>query len=381
MKLFEYEAKKILVKNGIPIPEGKLVTSLKQVQTSISTLIPPYVVKAQVLASGRAKAGGIIFADSVLDVETAAKKLLNKQIKNLPVTSLLIEEKILIKRELYLGITVDRFNQSYVIIASSSGGTGIEEISYKRPDKIFKHLINPQLGVLPSHARDIATKLGYKGNQINILGKILESLYHILVDNDAELIELNPLAETQNNQFVALDTHIIIDDNALFRHPKLKKRHSYKGLSHQEISALKHGLAYVKLDGNIGVIGNGAGLVMTTLDLIHHYSGKPANFLDIGGGAVSEKIETAFQIVYSDPNVEVLLINIFGGITRCDEVAKGIVEIKRKIDIKKPIIIRLVGTNEKEGRQILNKMGIPVLTNMEEATKKIVDLSKQVEKV
>ena len=379
MKLFEYEAKNILANYGIPTPKGELATSLNQAREIAEKLNPPLAVKAQVPVAGRGKAGGILFADSIEEVEKAAEKLLNMEIKGIPVKSVWIEEKIEIKKELYFGITTDRFNQSYVAIASSVGGMDIEEIAEKHPEKIIKFLINPKSGFRSFHARQIARKMGYSGSQLNEIGKIFERLYRASMDYDAELIEMNPLVETTDGKFVAADARIIIDDNALFRHPQYKKRlfESESELSPQEIEALKNNLAYVKLEGNIGVIGNGAGLVMATLDTIQFYGGKPANFLDVGGGAPAEKIATALKIVLSDPNVEALFINILGGITRCDEVAKGILEAKRKIGVTKPMVIRLVGTNEEEGKRILTEAGIHVLESMEEAAEKVVEISKK----
>ena len=378
MKLFEYEAKNILTKYGIPTPNGGLATNPSQAHEVVSKLKPPFVVKAQVLVAGRGKAGGILFSDSIGEVEKDAEKLLRMQIKGIPVKSVWIEEKIQIKKELYFGITIDRFNQSYVAIASSVGGMEIEEIATKAPEKIIHFPINPQQGFRSFHARQMARKMGYAGNQLSELGRIFERLYCVGMDYDAELIEMNPLAETVNGKFVAADARIILDDNALFRHQEYKKRllEGESELTPQEIEAMKNDLAYVKLDGDIGVIGNGAGLVMATLDTIQYYSGQPANFLDVGGGAPAEKIAIALKIVLSDPKVKALFINILGGITRCDEVARGILEAKAKIGVTKPMVIRLVGTNEAEGKRILTEEGIHVLESMEEAAQRVVEISK-----
>ena len=378
MKLFEYEAKNILTKYGIPTPRGGLATNPSQAHEVVSKLKPPFVVKAQVLVAGRGKAGGILFSDSIGEVEKDAEKLLRMQIKGIPVKSVWIEEKIQIKKELYFGITIDRFNQSYVAIASSVGGMEIEEIATKAPEKIIHFPINPQQGFHSFHARQMARKMGYAGNQLSELGRIFERLYCVGMDYDAELIEMNPLAETVDEKFVAADARIILDDNALFRHQEYKKRllEGESELTPQEIEAMKNDLAYVKLDGNIGVIGNGAGLVMATLDTIQYYSGQPANFLDVGGGAPAEKIAIALKIVLSDPKVKALFINILGGITRCDEVARGILEAKAKIGVTKPMVIRLVGTNEAEGKRILTEEGIHVLESMEEAAQRVVEISK-----
>jgi len=382
MKLFEFEAKNILAKCGIPTPRGGLTTDASQAQEVVSKLKPPFVVKAQVLVAGRGKAGGILFADSIGEVEKDAERLLRMQIKGIPIKSVYIEEKIQIKKELYFGITIDRFNQSYVAIASSVGGMEIEEIATKAPEKIIQFPINPQHGFHSFHARQIARRMGYAGNQLSELERIFERLYCVGMDYDAELIEMNPLAETVEGKFVAADARIIIDDNALFRHQEYKKRllEGESELSPQEIEATKNDLAYVKLDGDIGVIGNGAGLVMATLDTIQYYGGKPANFLDVGGGAPAEKIAAALKIVLSDPKVKALFINILGGITRCDEVAKGILEAEAKIGVTKPMVIRLVGTNEAEGKRILTEAGIHVLESMEEAAQRVVEISRHGDK-
>jgi succinyl-CoA synthetase beta subunit len=378
MKLFEYEAKNILAKHGIPTPQGGLATDKTQAREILSKLKPPFAVKAQVLVAGRGKAGGILFAESIAEAEKSAEKLLSMQIKGIPVKSVWIEEKIQVKKELYFGITTDRFNQSYVAIASAVGGMEIEEVAAQAPEKIIKLLINPRQGFSSFHARQVARKLGYVNGQLSELGKIFERLYQVGMDYDAELIEMNPLVETVDGKFVAADARIIIDDNALFRHSEYKKRllSEESELSPQEIEALKNDLAYVKLDGNIGIIGNGAGLVMATLDTIQYYGGKPANFLDVGGGAPSDKIATALKIVLSDPNVNALFINILGGITRCDEVAQGILEAKAKVGATKPMVIRLVGTNEEKGKRILTEAGIHVLESMEEAAQRVVEITK-----
>jgi len=379
LKLFEYESKNILAQYGISTPPGGLATNASQASEVTAKLKLPVAVKSQVLVAGRGKAGGILFADSIEEAGKAAEKLLSMQIKGIPVKSVWIEEKIHVKRELYFGITTDRFNQTYVAIASAVGGTEIEEVAAKTPEKVIKTPINPQLGLRPFQTRQVARRIGYAGSQISELGRIFERLYAAGMDYDAELIEMNPLVETADGKFVAADARIILDDNALFRHQEYKKRllEGESEISPQELEAMKNGLAYVKLDGNIGVIGNGAGLVMATLDTIQYYGGKPANFLDVGGGAPSEKTALALKIVLSDPKVKALFINILGGITRCDEVAKGILEAKEKVGVTKPMVIRLVGTNEEEGKRILTESGIHVLESMEEAAQRVVEISRQ----
>jgi succinyl-CoA synthetase beta subunit len=380
MKLYEYEAKNILAKFGIPIPQGGLATSLSQAREVAAKINPPFVVKAQVLVAGRGKAGGILFADSVEEVERAAEKLLGMQIKGMPVKSVWVEEKVQAKKELYFGITIDRFNRSYVAVASSTGGMDIEEIAKQFPEKVIKFQIDPVKGFYPFNARQIVRKMGYGGGALSELGRIFERLYRIGLEYDAELIEMNPLIETADGKFIAADARIIIDDNALFRQQEFRKRllEEEGELTWQEIEAVKNDLAYVKLEGEIGVIGNGAGLVMATLDTIQFYGGKPANFLDIGGGAPPERIAAALRIVLSDPNVRVVFINILGGITRCDHVARGILEAKKMVGAMKPMVIRLVGTNEEEGKRILTEAGIEVLESMEEAAQRAVEISKTV---
>lgn len=379
MKLFEHEAKTILAKYGIPTPKGDLATNVSHALQVAARLKHPLVVKAQVLVAGRGKAGGILFTNSVDETEKAAEKLLGMQIKGIPVKSVWIEEKINVKKELYFGITTDRFSQRYVAIASGVGGMEIEEVASRTPEKVTKTPIDPQLGLAQFQAREIARKIGYSGKQFLELGSIMEKLYRAGMDYDAELIEMNPLVETVDGKFMAADARIIVDDNALFRHDEYKKRllEGESDLSPQELEAMKEDLAYVKLDGDIGVIGNGAGLVMATLDAVQYYGGKPANFLDVGGGAPSEKTALALKLVLSDPGVKTLFINILGGITRCDEVAKGIIEARREVGLTKPMVIRLVGTNEEEGKRILTDAGIPVLESMEEAAKQAVEISKR----
>ncbi|MCS7124130.1 MAG: ADP-forming succinate--CoA ligase subunit beta [Candidatus Bathyarchaeota archaeon] len=377
MKLLEYEAKGVLAKYGIPTPKGGLAKNKAEACEIAQTLRPPLVVKAQVPVAGRGKAGGILFADSVREAEKAAEKLFSMQIRGIPVRSVWIEEKVNAQKELYFGMTVDRLNKTYVIIGSTEGGMEIEEVAEKTPEKVLRFSIDPLHGFRSYHARQIAKRMGYTGSKLSMLANIFHNLYRAGVDYDAELIEMNPLAETFEGNFVAVDARIIVDDNALFRHPEYKDRPLEGEFSPQEVEAAKNDLAYVKLDGEIGVIGNGAGLVMATLDAIYLYGGKPANFLDVGGGAPSEKIAAALRIVLSDPNVKALFINILGGITRCDEVAKGILQAKDKLGIEKPMVIRLVGTNEEEGKRILAEAGVQVLDSMEDAARQVVEIVKR----
>lgn len=376
MKLFEYEAKEILSTYEIPIPNGGLADSPAQAREIAVRVKAPVAVKAQALVAGRGKAGGILFANSPDEAELASRKLLGAEIKGYRIQSVLVEQKLDITRELYLGITVDRSSRSYVAIASSQGGIEIEEIASTSPERIIKVSIDPLHGFRRYHARQIVRKLGYRGNQMLELATIFLKLYRIAMDYDAELCEMNPFIETTRGEFVAGDARLIIDDNALYRHPEFQRRLIERGkseLTPQELEARQKGLIYVKLQGNIGVVGNGAGLVMATLDAIQLYGGHPANFLDVGGGASPDKMAAALDLVFSDPQVDVVFINVLGGITRCDEIAKGILDAKSRMDFVKPVIIRLVGTKEEEGRQMLEQTGIQVLDSMEEAVERAVE--------
>ncbi|UCE28477.1 MAG: ADP-forming succinate--CoA ligase subunit beta [Candidatus Bathyarchaeota archaeon] len=377
MRLHEYEAKEILSRYEIRIPEGGLATSLSRVREIATELHPPLMVKAQVLVSGRGKAGGILFANSPSEAETVAKRLLGAEIKASKVRFLLVEEKLSVKRELYFGVTVDRSNQCYVAMASSTGGMEIEEVAVAMPEKIIRFLIHPLDGFHSHDAVEIARKLGYSNGPRLKLAAILGKLYQVAMDYDGELVEMNPLVETVSGDFVAADARLIVDNNALYRHPELEKRlrEQRTEASVLEMKARQKGLAYVKLEGNVGVIGNGAGLVMATLDTIQLHGGKPANFLDVGGGASMAKVAAALDIVFSDPEVSTIFVNILGGITRCDEVAKGILMKRKRSGFVKPIVIRLVGTNEEEGRRVLREAGVPVMDSMEDAAEKAVELA------
>jgi succinyl-CoA synthetase beta subunit len=378
LKLYEYEAKNILKQYVIPTPRGELATTSSQARQAAAKLKPPFAVKAQVLVAGRGKAGGILFASSPEEAKKAAESLLKTQIKGIPVRKVLIEEKIITKKELYFSITIDRANRRYVAIASTTGGVDVEETAANTPHGIMKTPVVPHEGFSAFNAEHIAEKIGYSSNQRAQLANILKKVYQACMDYDAELVEINPLAETTDG-FTALDARLIIDDNALFRHPEYEKLLFEEEREHtsEEIEAMRNGLAYVKLDGDIGVVGNGAGLVMATLDVIQYYGGKPANFLDLGGGAPVERIAAALKIVLSDPNVKALFINILGGMTRCDDVARAITQAKRQAPTSKPIVIRLVGTNEEEGKRILTKAGMHVVDSMEEAAQQAVETARE----
>lgn len=336
------------------------------------------VVKAQVLVAGRGKAGGIKLADTPDDAEKAAAAILGSRIKGEKVTKLLVEKKVDIARELYVGLTVDRPAGCYTLLASQAGGVDIEDVAEKAPEKIIKRPIEPGRALEGFQARELAQSLGYSGTQVVELGAFISELCSMAIEYDSELAESNPLVETKEGEFVAADLRMIIDDNSLFRHKSLleETRDVDQELPPLEVKAREKGLAYVELDGDVGVVGNGAGLVMATLDMIQDYGGRPANFCDVGGGASAQRIADALQVVLGNPNVKALFLNVMGGITRCDVVAKGLLEVREKMGLTKPTVIRLVGTNEEEGRKILRDAGIPSLETMEDAAKRAVELAK-----
>lgn len=379
MRLFEYEAKEILRQNGIKVPEGYLATSSRQAREGAERIGKPVVLKAQVLVSGRGKAGGIVFASSVEEAEKSAKRLLHAKIRSTAVRMVLVEEKIPTKKELYFGVAVDRLNRSYALIASSIGGMEIEETALQLPEKVLRLVVDPILGFHPFQARKIAKEIGYGGKQELELASVLGNIYRLAIENDSIVFEINPLVETFEGRFVAADARMILDDNALFRHQEYEKKlfEENRGLSTEEKQAVENKIDYVKLEGNIGIMGNGAGLVMATLDLVSYYGGRPANFLDLGGGATTERTTAGLEIILQDADVDVVFINILGGITHCDDVAHAIVSTKELARSKIPIIIRLVGTNEEKGKQILRDAGLSVLESMEEAAKRAVEVSKK----
>jgi succinyl-CoA synthetase beta subunit len=369
LKLLEYEAKEIFRTYGIPTPIGYMVTNVKDATIFTKEIGKPVVVKAQLPVGGRGKAGGIKFADSPQQASEVSKELFNMKVNSLEVTKLLIEEKIHIINEVYLGITVDRQNKQHVVLASTQGGVDIEVVANKTPEKINRHSVDPIMGLRSYHANLMAKKLGFSGRKMRQFGNILINLYKLAMEMDAELTEINPLAEI-NDGFIAVDARLNIDNNALFRHEDFKEKlieRSLGDFTEKEIEARKNDLIYVELEGNIGIIGNGAGLTMATLDTVILHGGKAANFLDLGGGATAERIEKAVVFVLNDARTKVLFVNILGGITRCDHTATGIVEARDKLGINKPIVVRLMGTNEEEGRIILQKAGIDTFNSMEEA--------------
>jgi succinyl-CoA synthetase beta subunit len=375
MKLFEFEAKNILKQYGITVPRGSLVRSAGEAARAAREIGRPVAIKSQVLVAGRGKAGGILFADTLEEAESAASKLLGSDIKGIPVTSLLIEEKLDLADQYYASVAIDRQAKTYTVLASTSGGVDIEEVAQKTPERIARHRVDAIKGFDLKDALNMLGQFPLDTDTKARLTSILDTLFNVATDHDAELVEMNPLVTTTSGEFVAADARIIVDDNALFRHPEFQGRSSDRAEDTPlEAEARRQNLAYVDLPGDIGIIGNGAGLMMATLDVVDVYGGKPANFLDIGGGAQVEVIKKAVMMVMSKPAVKAVLINILGGITRCDLVAQGVVEALRDSDVKKPIAVRMIGTNEEEGTRILQEAGVHVHSNMEEAVQKVVGL-------
>lgn len=377
MKLFEYEAKEIARQYDLPVPRGFVASTPAEAKDAYIRLGRPSMIKAQVLVAGRGKAGAIKPASSPEEAERVAQTILSMTVKGEKVAKVLVEEQLTSKYERYVSIVVDRGSKCYTILCSTEGGVDIEEVATSHPEKIIRYRIDPLLGLQEFEARRVAKQLGYAGNQMAQVANIVGKLYQIMLQYDGELIESNPLIETKAGDLIAADLRILVDDNSLFRQKKFLERSKVlePDMTDLEIKARQKGLAFVELEGSVGIIGNGAGLVMATLDMIMDYKGKPANFCDVGGGASEERIAAALEIVLANPKVKVLLINIMGGITRCDDVARAILDIQKKMGITTPMVIRLVGTNEKEGQKILAAANIPSLNSMEEAAEKAVSLT------
>lgn len=373
MKLYEYEAKLILQKYGIAVPRGKIARSPDEASAVSLELGIPVFMKAQITVSGRGKAGGILPAANSNEALKIASGLLDHEIKGIPVNTLLVEEKISIGDQFYTSIAIDRQAKRFVVLASTSGGIDIEEVASKSPQKISRFHIDPLAGLTKSNANELLTPFSLGADDVNTWASILLTLYQVALEYDAELVELNPLVKTAEGQFVAADARITLDDNALFRHPEFAERNLQREEeTPRETEARKQKYAYVDLDGDIGIIGNGAGLVMATVDMVQIFGGRPANFLDIGGGAQIEIIKNGVLLVMNKPEVKSVLINILGGITRCDLVAAGVVEGLKAAPVKKPIAVRMMGTNEKEGQAILRQNGIGYYPDMEQAAAAII---------
>jgi succinyl-CoA synthetase beta subunit len=378
MRLHEYQSKEVFAQHQIPIPRGRLASTPEEAKLIAEELNGTVVLKAQVLVGGRGKAGGVRLTHSPKEAEEEAAKLLGNRVKDIPVRRLLVEEGVSIQQEIYLGMTVDRERGETVMIASAEGGIEIEEVARVSPEKIAKVGINPLLGLRDFQIRNLATEIEIPRNLWRSFIAVCQNLYSAYQELDSTLAEVNPLVITTDNRIIALDGKIIVDDNALFRHPDLVDKRDITAEEPEEIEARKFGLAYIKLDGNIGCLVNGAGLAMASMDIIQHKGGQPANFLDIGGGASAEKVAIALRIILSDPQVNTVLVNIFGGITRCDEVANGIKQALNELNPSIPFVIRLVGTNDAEGRQILAEADLVTAESLQEAAEKAVHLAKEV---
>jgi succinyl-CoA synthetase beta subunit len=377
MKIHEYQAKEIFKKYGIPIPECEVARTPGEAKSIASRFGKPVVIKSQVLVGGRGKAGGIKFAKTPGEAETVAGKILGMEIKGMKVLQVLVAESVDIKSEAYVGVIPDRNSKSPVIMVSSEGGIDIEDVAKKTPEKIHKLMVDPTDGLLPHQARELCFKL-YDAPKIAIkASSILLKLYRAFIESDSSLAEINPLVLTPDDELWAIDAKMNIDDNGLFKHKEIASMRDLAYESPQETEAREAGLAFHQFEGNIGNVVNGAGLAMATMDLIKEVDGEPANFLDIGGSSSPEKVTNALRILLSDPNVKVVYFNIFGGITRCDDVARGIIEGLQKLDVTVPIVIRLTGTNEEEAYKILEKTNLIPASSMLEGAKKAVELASR----
>jgi len=385
MKIHEYQGKEILKRFGVTVPRGMMALTVEEATAAAKSLFDAgatgVVVKAQIHAGGRGKGGGVKLAKSVEEATALAGKILGMNLvthqtgpEGRIVRRLLIEETLPIEKELYLGILVDRGEGKPVFMASAAGGMEIEQVAAERPEAILKQYIDPGMGLEPFQARKIAFSLGLSGAQVNPAVKFLTGLYRAFLDTDASLVEINPFITTTDGRLVALDAKMNFDDNALFRHPDIRELRDITEEDPLEVEASKHNLNYIKLDGSVGCMVNGAGLAMATMDIIKYAGGMPANFLDVGGGANAEQVANAFEILLSDKNVRAVLINIFGGILRVDTLATGVVEAAKKTHIQLPIVLRLEGTNVQEGKKILAESGLnfTLAETMKDAAEKVV---------
>jgi len=385
MKIHEYQAKAVLKKYGVAVPRGEMVENREQSEAAAKLLFDSgasgAVVKAQIHAGGRGKGGGVKISKSVEEAGELASKMLGMTLithqtgpEGRIVRRLLIEETLPIERELYLGIVLDRAEAKPVFMASQAGGMEIEQVAAENPNAILKEYVDPGMGLEPFQARKLAFQLGLKPEQIGQAVKFMTGLYRAFQETDSSLMEINPFITTSDGRLFALDAKINVDDNALFRHPELKDLRDVTEEDPLEVEASKYSLNYIKLDGNVGCMVNGAGLAMATMDIIKHAGGMPANFLDVGGGANAEQVTHAFEILLSDKNVKAVLINIFGGILRVDTLAKGVVEAANKTRIQLPVVLRLEGTNVEQGREILQQSGLNfiVADTMKDAAEKVV---------
>jgi len=368
MNLHEYQAKHLIAKYGISVPKGIVIKSIDEVDQSIGELeTSSYVIKAQIHAGGRGKAGGVKIVSSKKEASEVVNSLINKKLVTYqnkpdgqPVNSVLIEESCDIEKELYFSILVDRQSEKIVVIVSSAGGIEIEEISKNNPEKIIKELCSPINGLMDFQSRNIAFALGLPNEMVNDFVKFARSAFNVFIENDLALLEINPLVITSNKKIIALDCKVTVDDNALLKQKTLAELRDWSQNDSKEAEAFNAGLNYIALNGNIGCMVNGAGLAMATMDLIKLYGGEPANFLDVGGGATAETVAKAFKIILDDNNVQVVLVNIFGGIMRCDIIAEGIIAAVKEVGIQIPIVVRLEGTNVDLGKKLLQTSGLNI---------------------
>ncbi|MBK9293613.1 MAG: ADP-forming succinate--CoA ligase subunit beta [Oligoflexia bacterium] len=385
MNIHEYQGKALLGAMGVKVPQGKPAFSVEEAVKVAKTLPGPvYVVKAQIHAGGRGKAGGVKVVKSIEEVEKAAKEILGKTLvthqtgpEGKEVKKLLIENGCKIKKEYYVGCVLDRAIGKVVMMASSEGGVEIETVAEKTPEKIFKEAIDPAVGLQPFQARKLAFAIGIHPDCINKASKFFTSLYEAYIKYDCSIAEINPLVETEDKDILALDAKLNFDDNALYRHPEIMELRDLDEENPNEIEASKYGLSYISLDGSIGCLVNGAGLAMATMDIIKLHGGEPANFLDVGGGADKTKVTAAFKIILSDKNVRAILVNIFGGIMKCDIIAEGVIAAAKEVGLKVPLVVRLEGTNADKGKEILNSSGLKITAaeGMADAAKKVVAAS------
>jgi len=381
VKIHEYQAKEILKKFGVAVPKGKVAFTPEEARSVAEELGGKVVVKAQIHAGGRGKAGGVKLAGSPEEAEKIARELIGKVLvthqtgpEGKEVRKVLVEETMDIERELYAGVVLDRSRSQLVFMVSTEGGVEIEKVAAETPEKILKEYIDPAVGLLPFQARKMAYGLKLAGDQVKNGVKFLMALYNAYVASDASLAEINPLVVTKDGRVLALDAKINFDDNAMYRHSDYAELRDLNEEDPLEVEASKYNLNYIKLDGNVGCMVNGAGLAMATMDIIKLAGGEPANFLDVGGSASAETVENGFKIILSDKNVKAILINIFGGIVRGDRVARGVVEASKKIGVKVPVVVRLQGTNAEEGGRILRESGLnfTVAENLKDAAEKVV---------
>ena len=387
MNIHEHQAKELLARFGVAVPRGRAAFTPEEAGEAARALGGPvWVVKAQIHAGGRGKAGGVKVVRSVEEVVETARRLLGMTLvthqtgpQGRAVKRVYVEEGCDIQRELYLGLLLDRQTARLTFMASTEGGMDIEDVAHRSPEKIVRVAVDPASGIQGHHARRIVYALGLKGDQVKSGTKFVMALYKAFTELDATMAEINPLVVTGKGEVIALDAKMNFDDNALYRHPDIEAMLDPNEVDATELEAGKHNLNYVKLDGSIGCMVNGAGLAMATMDIIKLYGAEPANFLDVGGGATKERVEAAFKLILSDPNVKGILVNIFGGIVRCDVIADGVVAAARALDLKVPLVVRLVGTNMEQGKAILSKSGLKILAadDLADAAKKVVGAVKE----